>query len=258
MTLGFAKRAESISSATCPMIRFLSDLGAIPFCLTNVPQGILSYVTSNPLDGATRNPWDLDRTPGGSSGGEAALLAAGGAAFGVGNDLGGSLRIPAAFCGLVTLKPSEHRLFTTDSEGGLPGKGPLGLSHGFLTRTVEEQEFLLSCIVGHEDYYSLCTQTSRLEWKPAKSHRKLNITYFTSDEYMPPVPSSIRAVTETIEALRADERFNVMEPISITKVAEVERIESLVEMFLRVRAQSNFDLILNFSNNFFEVQKNFF
>ena len=79
----------------------------IPFVLTNVPQGFLSYTSANTVYGKTLNPHDLTRTPGGSSGGEAALMAAGGTPFGTGSDLGGSMRIPAAFCGLVSLKPTQ-------------------------------------------------------------------------------------------------------------------------------------------------------
>ena len=76
-------------------------MGAVPFCLTNVPQTMLSYGCSNPVYGVTCHPKDPHRTPGGSSGGEACLIAGGGSILGVGSDVGGSLRIPAHFCGVV-------------------------------------------------------------------------------------------------------------------------------------------------------------
>ena len=71
---------------------------------------MLSYACSNPVYGCTTNPFDNERTPGGSSGGEACLLALGGSILGLGSDVGGSLRIPAHFCGITALKPTFGRL----------------------------------------------------------------------------------------------------------------------------------------------------
>ena len=88
----------------------MKELGAIPFCITNIPQTMLSYACSNPVYGCTNNPHDSQRTPGGSSGGEACLIAQGGSILGLGSDVGGSLRIPAHFCGITALKPTQGRL----------------------------------------------------------------------------------------------------------------------------------------------------
>ena len=86
------------------------DAGAIPFVKTNVPQTLLSFECSNYLWGSTTNPANSTRSPGGSSGGEAALIACGGSVIGIGNDVGGSLRIPAHFCGIYALKPTFGRI----------------------------------------------------------------------------------------------------------------------------------------------------
>ena len=91
-------------------IQAMKELGAIPFCITNIPQTMLSYACSNPVYGCTTNPHDSQRTPGGSSGGEACLIAQGGSILGLGSDVGGSLRIPAHFCGITALKPTQGRL----------------------------------------------------------------------------------------------------------------------------------------------------
>jgi amidase len=80
--------------------------GAIPFCKTSVPQTLISYECVNPVFGVTRNPHNAEYTPGGSSGGEAVLLAASGSCAGFGTDIGGSLRIPAHFSGCFALKPT--------------------------------------------------------------------------------------------------------------------------------------------------------
>lgn len=86
-------------------------LGAIPFVLTNVPQTLLTYSCENPVFGTTLNPLSADRTSGGSSGGEGALIASGGSLVGIGSDIGGSIRIPASFCGIVGFKASLLLVF---------------------------------------------------------------------------------------------------------------------------------------------------
>ncbi|CAL2036702.1 unnamed protein product [Caenorhabditis brenneri] len=204
-TVGLASLLENRETTTCSLVQFLKDQGAIPFCLTNVPQGLLSYITSNPLYGTTKNPWDFSRTPGGSSGGEAALLAAGGAVFGIGNDLVGSLRIPAAFCGVVTLKPTQDRLHESAMNPGLPGRGRLGLSSGFFTRNVADQEFLLRQIVGNPRYHQMCPYSSLsplLSTGELPDGRKPVIGWFVDDGFGVVAPSNKRAVEETVEKLK--------------------------------------------------------
>uniref|UniRef100_A0A0K0D8I9 Amidase domain-containing protein n=1 Tax=Angiostrongylus cantonensis TaxID=6313 RepID=A0A0K0D8I9_ANGCA len=95
------------------------------------------------------------RTPGGSSGGEGALFAAGGTPFGTESDLAGSLRIPAAFCGFITLKPTQDRLVVTNTDPGIPGRSRYGLSFGFFTNTVTEQVELLKLFLGNSSYRQL-------------------------------------------------------------------------------------------------------
>lgn len=105
-------KRNSIGLKHCPnrveendglFIAMVRQMGFIPFVRTNVPQGNKSYECHNNIFGRALNPWNTQRTTGGSSGGEGGLISAGGSAFGVGSDIGGSCRIPAAFCGLFTL-----------------------------------------------------------------------------------------------------------------------------------------------------------
>lgn len=109
-TRGLPSREGHRSVREGPLLGRLRAAGAIPFVRTNVPVMLMETETHNPLHGRTHNPYDLERTPGGSSGGEAALLAARGTPFGLGADIGGSLRVPAHYCGIATLKPTSHRL----------------------------------------------------------------------------------------------------------------------------------------------------
>ena len=98
--------AEAIASVDAPQVERLRAAGAIPFGRTNLPDFGLRVHTDSALHGLTRNPWNSQRTAGGSSGGEAAALATGMTPLGLGNDLGGSLRNPAHCCGVASIKPS--------------------------------------------------------------------------------------------------------------------------------------------------------
>lgn len=116
---GLSKFLENPHQRDGPMIQRLKELGVIPFCMTNIPQTMETYGCSNPIYGPTLHPFDDDRTPGGSSGGEACLIAKGGSILGMGTDGGGSLRIPSHFCGIVTLKPTDGRIILQGRNNGI-------------------------------------------------------------------------------------------------------------------------------------------
>src|SRR5208283_5023779 len=107
-TLG--RRTAPPSAADATLVSRLRAAGAIPIAKTNLPDLLFAFETDNLLFGRTNNPYDLTRTPGGSSGGEAALIAACGSPMGLGSDCAGSVRLPAAFCGIAGIKPTSGRL----------------------------------------------------------------------------------------------------------------------------------------------------
>lgn len=109
-TWGAAALAGQIASTDAPAVARLREAGAIPLARTNLPDFAFRWDTLSSRSGRTANPWDLTRTPGGSSGGEAAASATGMTPFGLGNDLGGSLRVPAQMCGVSSLRPSRGRV----------------------------------------------------------------------------------------------------------------------------------------------------
>lgn len=113
---------------------------------SNVPQTMLSFECANPLFGATRNPYDPNRTPGGSSGGEAALLASDGSALGFGSDVGGSLRIPSHFSGCFALKPTSNRFPSRGCRGTNRGFEAIKASMGPMGRSVEDVELLTKVV----------------------------------------------------------------------------------------------------------------
>jgi amidase len=122
----------------------LRAAGAIPVGITNVPELMIFPWTASDANGVTRNPWDLSRTPGGSSGGSAAAVASAMVPAATGSDGAGSIRIPAACCGLVGMKPTRGRVSTHPAR-----QGWLGLSvYGALARTVADSALLLDAIHG--------------------------------------------------------------------------------------------------------------
>jgi aspartyl-tRNA(Asn)/glutamyl-tRNA(Gln) amidotransferase subunit A len=137
---GSRATAATPSAADSPGVARLREAGAVFFCKTTTPEFGWKGITHGPLSGITRNPWDTSRTPGGSSGGSAALVAAGVVPIATGGDGGGSLRIPAAFSGVFGLKPSY---------GVMPNLlGPLGslAVPGGLTRDVTDSALLLNVL----------------------------------------------------------------------------------------------------------------
>jgi amidase len=117
-TLGFRDAPAASRDAT--LVARLRAAGGIPICKTNLPDLLFSFETDNLLFGRTNNPYDVSKTSGGSSGGEAAVIGAGGSPLGLGSDCLGSVRVPAAFCGITSIKPTSGRLPRT---GHVPPAG---------------------------------------------------------------------------------------------------------------------------------------
>ncbi len=128
----------------CTLVRRLREAGAVFPATSNLPEFGTIPSTERGVNGTTRNPWDLSRTPGGSSGGAAAMVAAGMVPAAHGNDGGGSLRIPSALCNLFTLKPTRGRI----SRGPIDNDGFGLIVDGFLTRSVRDNAALLDVVVG--------------------------------------------------------------------------------------------------------------
>jgi len=145
---GTGLRRNYIPKEDAPLVARLKAAGGIVIGNTNVPEFLMAYETDNLLYGRTSNPWDLARTPGGSSGGEAAAIAAGCSAAGVGSDGGGSIRVPAHFSGICGLKPTPGRIPSTSHFP--PGAGAfnwLGVV-GPMARTVLDLRVLLKVMAG--------------------------------------------------------------------------------------------------------------
>ncbi|CAO1408759.1 unnamed protein product [Diamesa serratosioi] len=116
-TVGSFYRQNVTSESDAQVIELLKNAGAIILCATSTPELCIAWETNTKLYGKTRNPYDFNRTCGGSSGGEAAVLSAGGSVIGIGSDIGSSIRVPATFTGIFGHKPSKH---VVSSQGHYP------------------------------------------------------------------------------------------------------------------------------------------
>ncbi|VVB94653.1 Amidase [uncultured archaeon] len=132
----------------------LKAAGGILIGKTNVPVMLGDFQSNNPIFGRTNNPWNIERTPGGSSGGAAAALASGMTPFEIGSDLSGSIRIPAHFCGVLGLKPTENRVSSVGHIPGIPTPRSIRIIGGIgpMAHTVEDLELLFSIIAGPDGH----------------------------------------------------------------------------------------------------------
>ena len=151
MAIGVPERAEVVPVGDATAVARMRAAGGILLGKTNCPPWGGGIETVNEVYGRTNNPYDVTRTPGGSSGGEAAIVAAGGSPCGLGTDSGGSIRLPAHFCGLATIKPTAGLVPVTgvlDDEGQIGAMSDPRTQVGPLARSVEDAALLLGIIAG--------------------------------------------------------------------------------------------------------------
>jgi Asp-tRNA(Asn)/Glu-tRNA(Gln) amidotransferase A subunit family amidase len=162
---GSPSRKGIVAGADAVVVARLRAAGAIVLGTTNVAEMLMGYESDNPLHGRTSNPWQLERTPGGSSGGESAAIAAGCSAGGIGSDGGGSIRVPAHFTGICGLKPTPGRIPGTGHQPACLGPFSLIGVVGPMARTVRDVYELFRVVAGWEsgDPMAVATPILRLE-----------------------------------------------------------------------------------------------
>uniref|UniRef100_A0AC34RN52 Amidase domain-containing protein n=1 Tax=Panagrolaimus sp. JU765 TaxID=591449 RepID=A0AC34RN52_9BILA len=199
-TMGFVHRIGKVSYRNSNLIQKLIDKGAIPFCLTNVPQSLLTFDCDNPIYGQTRNPFNPTRTCGGSSGGEGALIGSKASLVGFGSDLGGSIRIPAHFCECVGIKPGSTRLSDRDCLPIVPGRPMVKCSEGPLGQNVDICVKILSSLMDEQKYDPTIAP---IRWRDSVFHdtKKLKIGFYTDDDWFEPCPAVRRTVLEIVTYL---------------------------------------------------------
>ncbi|NXH70070.1 FAAH1 hydrolase, partial [Hydrobates tethys] len=190
------------------LVKVLKKQGAIPFAMTNVPQSLFSYDCSNPIFGQTLNPFNHQKSPGGSSGGEGALIAGGGSILGIGSDIGGSIRLPSSFCGLCGLKPTAERLSVWHTRllnvDICSPPTPVPCALGPMARDVDSLALCMKALLCQEMFQLDPTVPPiPFDEEVYSSSAPLRVGYYDTDGYFPLPPCMRRAVRETRGALQA-------------------------------------------------------
>ncbi len=219
-TGGTLGRREHVPDADATAVARMRAAGAIILGKTNTPEFTLSFETDNLVYGRTNNPYDTSRTPGGSSGGAGAIIAAGGSPLDLGTDTGGSIRVPSAFCGIAGLKPTSGRVPRTGHivPWGLGGLDSL-TTIGPMARYVEDLETVFPIIAGPDGidpFIHAAPMGSASEIDPSK----LRVAFFTDNGAVPPSADVDAAIRESARSL-ANAGAKIIEdmPESITEGA---------------------------------------
>ena len=198
---GSPTRKGIVANEDAVLVQRLKQAGAIILGNTNVPEMLMAYETNNPLYGRTNSAHDLSRTPGGSSGGEAAAIAAGLSVAGIGSDGGGSIRVPAHFSGICGLKPTPGRIPIT---GHWPESGgPFALLGvvGPMARSVEDLEIIFRVIAGFDAGDPMASPIPFAEISGPEL-QGITIGYFEEHPSAPVTPETRAAVQTVIAALQ--------------------------------------------------------
>ncbi|KAF2853586.1 acetamidase-like protein [Plenodomus tracheiphilus IPT5] len=199
-TVGFTSLVGKPAEYNATLVDTLEKLGAVRYCKTNVPTAMMIAESVNNTFGRTVNPLNRKTTSGGSSGGESALIAFGGSPLGVGTDIGGSLRIPAACTGIFTLRPSSGRFPTQRCRSGLAGQEAVQSVNGPMAKTLEDITMYSKAIIDSQPW-KVDPKTLPIPWRPAEPRKKLRIAVLWNDGICRPTPPVTRALKETSEKL---------------------------------------------------------
>lgn len=188
-TVGLANRAGRVDDGDCPLVARLKRAGAVVVGKGNVPQAMALHETDNPVWGRTNHPADADRGPGGSSGGDAALVAAGVVPLAVGNDLAGSLRQPAHACGIAAIMPRTSALGDGGGFTTLPSLTAMTPRAGFLARRVADLRIALEA----------CDVRARHDGE----RRPVRVGWWDATGPIPASPAVRRGIAEAVARLTA-------------------------------------------------------
>lgn len=204
VTLGVKSRRGQPAGDDAVVVRALRHAGALILGKTNVSQTLMFVESDNPIWGRTNNPWNRERTAGGSSGGEAAAIASGMSVVGVGTDIGGSLRIPAHFSGIAALKPTADRWSNVGLVSALGGQEAIRAQSGPIARSARDLALMMRAIDSpiHSAYDPAVPPMLTLD--PTRTDVSLlRIGYYDDNHFFTPAASARRAVGIAVQALKA-------------------------------------------------------
>jgi amidase len=199
-SVGIPERVGVMATVDAVAVARMRRAGGILLGKTNVPPGGAGGVTVNPLNGRTNNPYANERSPAGSSGGEAAIQGAGGSPVGLGSDSGGSLRVPAHHCGVATLKPTTGRVPNTGAFGQGGGLSDTRTQIGPLSRFVQDLGPVTEILAGPDDRDSGVVPVPLADPSGAQI-KALRVAFYADDGSTMTTPETVSSVREAAEAL---------------------------------------------------------
>jgi aspartyl-tRNA(Asn)/glutamyl-tRNA(Gln) amidotransferase subunit A len=235
--------ADFVPDHDATIVSQLNDAGANMIGKTGLHEFAYGITSNNPHFGAIRNPWDPERIPGGSSGGSAAAVAAGIVPLATGTDTGGSIRIPASFCGVVGLKPTYERVSRV-------GIMPLGLTQdhaGVLAGTVRDVALAFRLIAKHSSGYAPAAQTDHHAMTLGGMRIGVPDNFFV-ERIAPDVMLSFRAAVQTAAALGAhvtEIRLPDVEALNaVGRIGQLSEVSALLARYLDRRSELGKDIVL--------------
>jgi amidase len=224
-TAGSRLRANYEAAEDATLVARLRRAGAIVIGNTTTPEMLMAYHTESSIHGRTNNPWDIKRTPGGSSGGEAAAISSCMSAAGFGSDAGGSIRVPAHFTGICGFKPTPGLIPTTGHYPACAGPFALLGVVGPMARTVKDLQLLFTATTGYDskDPVSIPATLKPVDITQVK---KLRIGYYEDDGEFTPTPETIMAVRMAAQSLQ-DAGF-VVEPFRPRGLARARELWEVI------------------------------
>lgn len=203
-TMGFVSWYEPVAENDSSLVKILRNAGAVFYAKTTMPQTGMLLETQSNLFGVTHNPYNRKMVAGGSSGGDSVMVAMGGSPVAPSSDIGGSIRAPAAFNGLYSIKPSADRI----SKGGLrsaaPGNVSIKVSCGPVANSVDDLKTFTKVINAHGSLTQYEPNVVPIPWREVEVPKeKLSFGIFEFDGVCMPHPPILRALRETAEKLRS-------------------------------------------------------
>ncbi|MCJ1272107.1 hypothetical protein MMC22_012014 [Lobaria immixta] len=199
-----------------PILKILWDAGCIFYARTTQPQSLMHLETSSNLYGVTVNPFNSNLSSGGSSGGEGALIGLRGSCLGIGTDIGGSIRSPAASCGVYGLRPTSYRLPNNRAQATMMGEEQIVPVIGPISTSLEGVKLFMKTIIAARPWL-VEPSLVPFPWRDQESHlevakgEKLKIGVIWSDEVVTPHPPVRRALKEVVAKLREVEDFEIVD-----------------------------------------------
>jgi len=208
ISVGFSCNTGKPYAEDGPMVKLLKEAGAVPFVKTNLPTTLLSFESTNDVWGRCTNPHNSNYSPGGSTGGESALLAFGGSRIGIGSDVAGSVRVPAHFSGCYSIRCSTGRWPKMGMNTSMPGQEAIPSVFSPMARTLNDLTYFTRSIIQTKPW-RLDYTVHPLEWRDNveteyKEKKTLRIGVLRTDGVVDPSPACARALDQVASALAAE------------------------------------------------------